>query len=214
LVDGTTTEYGGIYIQIKDHYFAMPEKSYAIEYSTNSEQDSDQFLDAINKHGLSNKSVYKLSESQASSKYIIYSNDKGYLCGRFDNDLYIRCGHTRWISDERKEFFVGLLDAYKEGALKDDDIKDYYNADSNYLLFVLESDIKSSKNKPYQTIVPGTYDGHVLMYRKGEKDKWHYFCSGNGICEECEFMSLHEDAKKAFEGRCFDDKSFSWTTIE
>ena len=79
-----------------------------------------------------------------------FLNNEGYFCVYQDGSLYLACGNTAWLSQERKDLATGLIDAIDAVNPRGQT----YN--SLLVVFAKPSDIEDSVVAPYQTIE--TYD--------------------------------------------------------
>lgn len=137
---------------------------------------------------------------------IAYESDDGYFCKvSKSGTLYVGCGHTGWISDEKIALVEKLGDAFvsENGGTQEKPL--YVNAS------VL--DIKTSKSGNYQTLTGSISNGAGVFYRKGTDGEWKYFTGGH-VGPSCDMFNTDE-LKEAFEGyTCWIQGSDSLSTVK
>ena len=124
-----------------------------------------------------------------------FLNKEGYFCVYQEGSLYLACGNTAWLSQERKDLATGLIDAIDAVNPRGQT----YN--SLLVVFAKPSDIENSVVAPYQTIE--TYDllADLWFYRKSPNDPWVLVDSGMASSECADTFYATEDSRNAYKDK-------------
>ncbi len=131
-------------------------------------------------------------------KYLFYMSDDGYLCDYSSSGFfYISCGHTSWISEEKKTLMKELTDVYVASGMttREGNTPIYMDASSD--------DVAYNKGKTYQILTVALSNAGADFYRKGTDGEWK-FAFGGQVGPGCSEFNTDE-LKEAFEGHiCYD----------
>ena len=145
------------------------------------------FVTALKELGFSNTATLEnVGDLGSLDKY--YSDENGYVCEYSQYNEYLACGHSSWISDEKKKSLIDMIDQYQK----------YVDEDVTYMYYP-DSAIKDSPTKPYQTVTTDITSAVAIYYRKDADSKWIYVGAGQGVLD-CVDSAKTEDAKKALSG--------------
>ena len=146
-------------------------------------------------HGLKKKDNDILWGGAEQNSY--YENDDGYMCyySIYSEPFDLICGHTSWLSEEKKALIRELMTVAK----KHDDFKDlkYIYIDANL------DDIEDAPVKPYQRIQVSLTDAAGFFYRTSSNSDWQ-FLAGTQSSIPCKTFD-NNDKRKAFQDfTCYD----------
>lgn len=165
-------------------------KEFASKVTENASFKSD-LTAAMKKHGLSESNLLDGGAFQEFN-YAYYKSDDGYLCVySISGMFYMSCGHTSWISEEKKELVKELTDKFVEGMniQRTEGVPIYLNASPD--------NIASNKSNTYQILSASVSDAGVMFYRKGKDGEWKYAFGGQQAPDCDQYTG---ELKEAFEG--------------
>lgn len=124
-----------------------------------------------------------------------FLNNEGYFCVYQESSLYLACGNTAWLSQERKDLVTALTDSFYAVNPRGQT----YN--SLMVMFAKPSDIEESITEPYQTIETHDLMSDMWFYRKSPNDPWVFVDAGTAPSECADTFYATEDSRNAYKDK-------------
>ncbi len=201
-------------------YSASLKYAFTFNMSDTARPYSNTFMEKISHNPVFLKAVEEVFENHSMKKtkmneglfhdqdLVYFISNNGYICTYttvFAGSFEVNCGHTGWLSNEKKELVKALIDAF---------VKSEGQYTPTFYMDASPDRIRSGDNN-HQSISASFTDsggsGEALFYRVSPDSEWIYFAATQQPLYCSEFVG--EDVEQAFVGFTCLDKDNNYSTV-